>query len=775
MTSKLSPRQVEAIDRIAGLILVNAMMFQEVLAQSDERVKQLEAFRHDPDFISSLADHWKFILEEINYYPIFHIAHELLCCITSDVSAIRALKGLAQRAKLIVGWRAPLRHDLAGRIYHQLLAEAKYLGAYYTSIPASVLLAKVALNPADWEVDWSDLGKVGRLRVADLACGTGTLLMAAADAMVENHIRDSAGAKKLPQLTKVHRLIVEKVLYGFDVLHSAIHLTASTLALRVPDVPINVTNLATLPHAGAHDELGSLEFLSTSTIDASGLFTQPPSRLAGKKDGSPHVASLPPLDLCIMNPPFTSSRQPNLLFGSVPAKDRERMQKKLKRLVKELNLPASITAGLGSVFVALGDQYLKAGGRLALVLPRSLLSGVSWGKTRKMIADKYRLEYAIVSHEPHHWNFSENTSLSEVLVVARKLGGSQQNKTGNVICVNLWKNPRKIEGLTLAHSLMKISASKLPTLERSGGAHSLFVGDRKFGEVVAVPWNELKNELWSFPCSFAQSELVRTSYGLRRGRMRLPGEKSAHVIPVCPLGKLGELGPDPRDVYDAFDLATYKTAYPALWGHDPMHVQNMTPKANAFLEPLSKPREGRKLRKSEDIWPKSACTLITMRTRLNTKRLAAVRLSMKVLSDVWWPFMMHGKKPTTVDAEKALVLWLNSTVGFLILLAHREETEGAWVQFKKPVLQSMPVLDTRELGARSLRKLSAAFDDLSEKGLWAFPELADDPIRAKIDDAVASALGLPDFSIIRQLLSREPILSQTMSGLALPEGQQTLS
>jgi hypothetical protein len=125
-------------------ILVNAMMFQEILAQSDKRVKSLEAFRHDADFIGSLSDQWKFILEEINYFPIFHIARELLYCMTSDKSVVQALQGLAQRAKLIVGLRAPLRHDLAGRIYHQLLAEAKYLGAYYyTSVPAAVLLLRI--------------------------------------------------------------------------------------------------------------------------------------------------------------------------------------------------------------------------------------------------------------------------------------------------------------------------------------------------------------------------------------------------------------------------------------------------------------------------------------------------------------------------------------------------------------------------------------------------------------------------------------------------------
>ncbi|MGH9786580.1 MAG: hypothetical protein ACRD88_20615, partial [Terriglobia bacterium] len=295
---------------------------------------------------------------------------------------------------------------------------------------------------------------------------------------------------------------------------------------------------------------------------------------------------------------------------------------------------------------------------------------------------------------------------------------------------------------------------------------TLNIGSVKYGEVLAVNWAELKKDLWNFPCTFAQFELVRTLYALRRGKLRLPGERKEWELALCPLREIGELGPDPRDVYDAFDLATYKSAYPALWGHDPMQVQHMTAKPNAFLEPLPEPRKGRKLRKSEDIWPRAGHILITMRTWLITKRLVAVRLPKEVLSDVWWPFTMKEK---TEEAEKALVLWLNSSIGLLVLLAHREETRGAWIQFKKPTLQKMPVLDVWKIGAKRRQKLAAAFDKLATKTLLPFPEMADDPVRAEIDEAVAYALGLPDFGILRQLLAREPILCLSLDRLQVYE------
>jgi hypothetical protein len=601
--------------------------------------------------------------------------------------------------------------------------------------------------------------------------------MAAADVIVDNHIRESVKRERRPQLDKLHRIIVEKILYGYDVLHSAVHLTASTLALRVPDVPINVTNLSTLPMAGEHGELGSLEFIESPTVGAASLYAQKPERVMGTKEATRQWVTLPQLDLCIMNPPFTSSRQPNLLFGSIPGKDRQRMQKRLKRLVREYKVPASITAGLGSVFVAVGDKYLKEGGRLALVLPRALLSGVAWEKTRNFINQHYRLEYVVVSHEANHWNFSENTDLSEVLVVARKFGKKAVGRDTKVVCVNLWRNPRNaIEALTLSRTLAKCSPPEVTTTQQSQGALALSIGSDKYGEALAARWAELKTDLWNFPCTFAQSDLVRTLYGLRVGRLYLPGRRGHAAIPLCPLGEIGDLGPDPRDVYDAFafDFATSRTAYPALWGHEAERINCMEQKSNLYLEPLGEAREGRKLRKVTDLWPKASRLLLAMRLWVYTKRLVAVRLDCKALSDVWWPLSLRAEKDRIDEVEKAAVVWFNSTLGLLLLLAFREETRGAWIQFKKPVLQKMPFLDFSTINTKVRKELVHAFDSLGKDLLLPFPNMNCDPTRAAIDEAVASALHLPDFSIVRDLLAREPIVCLTMDRLN-PRGSLSAS
>jgi hypothetical protein len=152
--------------------------------------------------------------------------------------------------------------------------------------------------------------------------------------------------------------------------------------------------------------------------------------------------------------------------------------------------------------------------------------------------------------------------------------------------------------------------------------------------------------------------------------------------------------------------------------------------------------------------------------RLNTVRAVTVHTTEKVLSNVWWSFVFHHQKDAKIlDAEKALVLWLNSTIGILILLGQREETEGAWVKFKKPSLLSMPVLDLWNLPSAALSKLAAAYDQLADKSLLTLGEIDCDTTRRAIDESLGEVLGLPDLSILREMLAREPIVRLSLNRL----------
>ena len=378
---------------------------------------------------------------------------------------------------------------------------------------------------------------------------------------------------------------------------------------------------------------------------------------------------------------------------------------------------------------------------------------MAWEKTRVLFRRRYQLEYLIVSYEPGRWNFSDNTDLSEVLVVARRLHNEKGGEEADcsVICVTLWRNPASpVEALGIAHAILKGGP---PDVAQGQGALSIVLGESKFGEAVSAPWAEIRDGSWLLGCAFGQHDLLRATYHLAGGRLWFPGQGIVASIPLRPLGELGDLGPDRRDIHDGFSLAKGPTSYPAFWSHDATAMATIAQEPNAYLDPLSKAKEKRPLRKVEDLWPKAGRLLVAERLRLNTQRLIAVRVSERVLSNVWWPVALRDE-----EASRVLALWLNSTLGLVLFMAHREETEGAWVAFKKPVLTAMPVLDVEALSADQRRALADAYDLLCREPLLPFPEMAQDSTRQLIDDAICQVLGLPDVSPLRQLLAREPIV-----------------
>ena len=396
-------REELAISQIASLALMNAFIFQDVLAASNDEVEPVLLTLQRSDFVSALTDHWAYIVDNINYYPIFHVSREILLGLPSDQDIETGLRRLAEKTRKVVRLRAAFRHDLMGRVYHTLLADRKFLATYYTSVSSATILLKLALQPKYWQhIDWQDLERIANMRIADLACGTGTLLMAAAEAVVDNYTQACAQTSQTPDLARLHQVLLEEVIHGYEVLPSAAHLTASTLALRAPSVEFKKMHLFSLPHGGPGAKLGSIEFLESSQISMQDIF----GAGGGIKQVGPKTSTLqqgallPDLDICVMNPPFTRSSQASLLFGSLPTTERKAMQKRLAKLVKQYKLNASSTAGLGAIFVAVADRYIKPNGVLALVLPKTLLSGVSWQRTRELIGKNYHLDVIIVSHDP---------------------------------------------------------------------------------------------------------------------------------------------------------------------------------------------------------------------------------------------------------------------------------------------------------------------------------------------------------------------------------------
>ena len=116
--------------------------------------------------IGALLEAWRAILA-VDYRPVFETARVALMALPSKPDIALAVFTLAGEVGKIAGLVHGLRHDLLGRIFHRVLDTARYDGSFYTSTPAAVLLAALAIRAED--CDWSDPNAVERLRICDPA------------------------------------------------------------------------------------------------------------------------------------------------------------------------------------------------------------------------------------------------------------------------------------------------------------------------------------------------------------------------------------------------------------------------------------------------------------------------------------------------------------------------------------------------------------------------------------------------------------------------------
>ena len=747
----------ETSTKVSALVLANAYIFQEQLALNDERVDTLLKLKKRPDPIDATADHWQWIWENINYVPVFQLGNRILDELPAGRNTTKTVISLLDAAREICREQAAFRHDLMGRIYHWLLHDAKYLGTYYTSVPAATLLLKLAFD-LKWPNDFGSAKELVDFKVADLACGTGTLLMATAQAITDSFVKTRADTNRSIQtkdLSVLHSTLMQNVLHGYDILPSAVHLTASTLALLAPEVAFRQMNLFVMPIGMDHKtaRLGSIDFLDGDHIHTQ--FSLDNTQLETVKTGVTKSeftsARVPKLDLCVMNPPFVSSRYGNRLFGSFP-EDRPKLQKALSAQARKNGV--TVTPGLGAVFVPLADKHTKPGGRIAFVLPIALTTGEAWASVRKLITDRYHLEIVISSHDPLRTSFSENTDLSEVLFIARKLDGTAHPP--NTTYISLRKNPDSIhEALDLASRISVLIAANNFTGNKSLAIRS---SNALLGEITTLP-SPKGTENWTTTI-FSQALLASVHYELLTNyRMVIPGVTDTIALPFCRLDTLGTLGYDVRDITDAFIVdktASQWTPFPAFWNHDAQKVTQIAQSANAYLIARTKPVPGRKLKDSATIWGQSGKILLVSRLRTNTHKVLATAFDQNVLGNTWWSL---DASSLTDFQSKSLLLWLNSTLGLLMYYGSRAITQGPWMQMKKSAWHRMPVLDVRSLSEPALRNLAAAYDELSTRTLKPFSTINNDPNRIDIDEALRSSLSLPPLNAIRDLLVREPGLT----------------
>ncbi len=164
---------------IAALMLCNACLLQRRLRDTPEMriVTRLDKVIGARNPVEMLEAAWESILEK-DYAPVFEPGLAILEALPDGNEVVDdAVRNVAECANRVADSLSELGYDHAGPLYHRILGSARADGAFYTNNVSALMLARLVLSE-DF-IDWSDAEAVGRLRIMDPACGTGTLLMAA--------------------------------------------------------------------------------------------------------------------------------------------------------------------------------------------------------------------------------------------------------------------------------------------------------------------------------------------------------------------------------------------------------------------------------------------------------------------------------------------------------------------------------------------------------------------------------------------------------------------
>ena len=732
-----SSRYNQAAKR-AMLVIATAVMFHtqldkrrlEIAPLWDNRFSPLRSFEgvwppqrafdcaEDDDPIGSFYEAWDLWLA-VDYKPIFATARNALRGCPQDAAFSAAVQGAARAAIKVTRNIVGLRHDLLGRIFHKVLETARYDGSFYTTTAAATLLAALAIR--EDMCDWSDSAAIARLRITDPACGTGTLLMAAAE-----RIRDLASAAG--NRNGVSQALIESVLTGYDVNLTATHLAATTLGLLSPTTTFSRMKIGRallgVEHGAAF--LGSLEFLSPQADRQPRLLPWPNG--VEQIDTGQEVVQAEPADLIIMNPPFTRSDLRHDQFS----RQEEKMLK-----AREKELFDAIEGGIhrshnGGGFLALADFIAKPNqGAVAAILPLVGATNYSTSMMRQYLAEKFHIETIVTSHDPSRIYFSENTSIGEMLLVCRRWTEDAEKPATRV--VNLYENPATpADAIAVAQDITAGNQGRIKGTVQSWPTERIAAGD----------WGAVQ---------FLSPYLCERFIDLRQGKF----------FAARQLGTLAEIGPDGGGIRTTFDRSEVpdENRMVALWYHKTDVTQKMLAQTDTYIIP----KKGKK-KSAAGLWAKRGRLMLPFRMFLTTIRCMSVRLNERALGSLWIPCKPKSNISCIFGQqtlEKAICVYLNSTIGILAILGDRTNKKPTYPQLSMHDLRRIPVPDFAKMDEDKMKMMAAAYDDLCDSVLLPLPQMNECETRKTLDQAVVAALGIDEelAAAIRRELTREPSIT----------------
>ena len=675
--------------------------------------------------VDAYTDAWDEILA-LDYKPVFQTAIAGIRGPNYDFNWRKAVEIVAQAARDLIGDLAGGRHDVMGRIFHRVLDTAPYDGSFYTGTAGAALLATLAVRPQD--MDWSDLDALREYIVIDPAGGTGTLPIAAAERI--HDLARRAGASDVDALS---RLLVENVLHVYDINLTATHMAATTMGLMSPSTQFRTMNVHRVPLAPPKSEpgngkitpayVGSLEWLD----DNPPLVAWPAPTYSTQID-TQESHPLPAADLFIMNPPFTRD---SLRFDQFTPEEEDAIKARESELLQDTPAHRSNAAG---GFLTLAYRNLKPDGRIAVILPLVGAQNISGDKARRLLGKDMHAEYVVAIKDPQDMAFSENTTIGEMLVIAKRRSPQDGDTTR---FVKMLRKPKTAaQGYAVGEAILR------------GDEHADY-------RITEWPQSRMAIGDW-FPTQFVRTECVDFFQNLESDEW-FPTSKDKYV---------GNLGPAGQGIRGAYSPVSESQPRYAIWYHktDIQTTMAAVPDSYSYIRAKAGKEEI-----AASYWEQRGNVMLPTRLSVPNTIATALYADNPAVGSAFVPYHPIAGEHDQERVNKACVAYLNSSVGITALLGVTSNKKIVYPNWSVRDHYSIPFPFWENLNAEQIERLASAYDDLAHTPMLPLREMLRCDARARLDAAVGAALGIPADAIelLRVALASEPaITGRTFTGSA---------
>ncbi|MDD9858343.1 MAG: hypothetical protein OXU96_09900, partial [Gammaproteobacteria bacterium] len=261
LSARMSQRSALTGMRTVAVLWLDALLVQNMIRRANPAIARLP-LHTETVRPQSLVKEWRKILQT-NWRSIFEPAVTALETAAASYGRCvgEALGALLEGVEILNGARLGSHINVGAELFPKISEDRKQAAAFYTMPSTAELLATLTIDPQD-RGDWQDDDLFKRMKIADLACGTGTLLRAGLRRVAMLHTANGGDADSLGVL---YRDSMEGGLTGADVSPIASHLSVSSLVLEGNGKPYSTPNIGWV--GVGHVPSDNLSGLTTGSLE----------------------------------------------------------------------------------------------------------------------------------------------------------------------------------------------------------------------------------------------------------------------------------------------------------------------------------------------------------------------------------------------------------------------------------------------------------------------------------------------------------------------------